>query len=119
MSYFTQEEFKCKCGKCPVKEVDPALLSRLNSLRAAYGKPLYVVSGIRCVEYNKKVGGVIDSAHMSGQAADLFCNMSYDRYQLMFHTIGLFNRIGIGTSFIHVDVDLTKPQEVMWLYGAH
>ena len=28
----------------------------------------------------------------------------------------LFDRIGVGNPFIHVDGDLTKPQGVVWLY---
>lgn len=119
MSYFTDEEFQCKCGNCPVKSVDPALMSRLNALRSKYGRALYVTSGWRCEDQNKKVGGVNDSAHLEGQAADLFCTSSHDRYLMLFHSIGLFNRIGIGTTFIHVDVSEDHPKELIWLYGSH
>ena len=119
MTYFTNEEFQCKCGQCPVKTVDPVLLSRLNGLRAEYGKAIYVTSGIRCEEQNRKVGGVNDSAHLDGQAADIFCTSSHDRWLLLSHAVGLFNRIGIGTTFIHLDVSEDHPKEVIWLYGAH
>lgn len=119
MAYFTNEEFQCKCGKCPVQPVDPVLLARLNGLRSKYGKPIYITSGWRCEDYNKKVGGVGDSAHLDGTAADIFCTSSHDRYILLFHSIGLFNRIGIGTTFLHVDVSTSHPQEMVWLYGAH
>lgn len=35
------------------------------------GKPIHVSSGYRCPELNKKVGGVPNSQHMKGEAADL------------------------------------------------
>lgn len=118
MAYFTDDEFKCKDG-CISKPMDPALLALLNALRSAYGKPIYITSGYRCDKQNKLVGGVVDSAHTTGHAVDVFCTSSRDRHLLLFHAIGLFKRIGVGTTFIHLDTDLTKDQEVIWLYGNH
>lgn len=43
----------------------------LDPLREAYGKPIYINSGYRCSELNKAVGGVSNSQHMKGQAADI------------------------------------------------
>lgn len=119
MSYFKLEEFQCKCGKCPVRPVDPVLLNRLEGLRSKYGKAIYITSGWRCEPYNTQVGGAPDSAHLDGQAADLFCTSSRDRYNLLSNAIGLFHRIGIGTTFVHVDVSTSHQQELIWLYGIH
>jgi len=30
-----------------------------------------------------------------------------------------FDRIGIGATFIHVDIDESKPQDVLWEYSKH
>jgi len=117
MSYFTPAEFQCKCGECPNKPVNAMLLWRLNNLRASYGHPVYISSAWRCAAQNARVGGVPDSAHTTGLAADLVCTASHARYLMMFSTLGLFNRIGIGDTFIHVDIDDTKPREVFWLYS--
>lgn len=119
MAYFTVEEFRCKCGQCLAKPVESSLLARLNALRSAYGHPLYITSGWRCEDYNRKVGGDKESAHLTGHAADIFCTSSMDRYKLLFHTMGLFRRVGIGKTFLHVDTDINKPQEVIWLYENH
>ena len=27
-----------------------------------------------------------------------------------------FNRIGVGSGFIHVDIDKSKPSDVIWTY---
>ena len=43
----------------------------LEPLRVAMGKPINISSGFRCQELNKKVGGVYNSQHLKGQAADI------------------------------------------------
>lgn len=43
----------------------------LDPIREWYGKPIYVNSGYRCPELNKAVGGVNNSQHVNGQAADI------------------------------------------------
>ena len=43
----------------------------LEPMRAAYGKAITVTSGYRCAVLNKAVGGVANSAHIYGYAADL------------------------------------------------
>lgn len=43
----------------------------LEPLRQWYGKPIAIGSGYRCPALNKAVGGVTNSQHMKGEAADL------------------------------------------------
>lgn len=43
----------------------------LQPLRDKYGKQVKIGSGFRCAALNKAVGGVSNSQHMTGQAADL------------------------------------------------
>ena len=43
----------------------------LNPARRRLGKAIHVTSGYRCPALNKKVGGVSNSQHMTGMAADL------------------------------------------------
>lgn len=43
----------------------------LDPLRQAWGKPIIVTSGYRCARLNQLVGGVSNSAHLRGYAADL------------------------------------------------
>ena len=43
----------------------------LEPLRKAMGKPIIISSGYRCEKLNKAVGGVYNSQHMKGQAADI------------------------------------------------
>lgn len=43
----------------------------LDPLRRLYGKPIIITSGYRSQELNKKVGGVANSWHTQGNAADI------------------------------------------------
>lgn len=43
----------------------------LDKIREDYGLPLYISSGYRCDELNKKLNGSKTSQHMKGQAADI------------------------------------------------
>lgn len=43
----------------------------LDPLRRIYGKPIVITSGYRSPQLNKKVGGVANSWHTQGNAADI------------------------------------------------
>ena len=43
----------------------------LQPIRDKYGKPIVVTSGFRCEKLNKAVGGVKNSQHVLGEAADI------------------------------------------------
>ena len=43
----------------------------LQPIRDHLGKPVVVSSGYRCKDLNKKVGGVENSQHLKGEAADI------------------------------------------------
>lgn len=43
----------------------------LDPLREWYGKPIYINSGYRCPKLNSAVGGVKNSFHLTGCAADI------------------------------------------------
>lgn len=72
---FKEEEFICKCGKCkevPVhmKENLILLCQQLERIRF-YTGAIIINSGVRCAAHNKKVGGVANSQHLYGRAADI------------------------------------------------
>jgi len=118
--WFELHEFRCRCGDKHCNAVPPndLLLAKLDTLRAKVGQPLKVVSGSRCAKQNAKVGGVKESTHMTGWAADLYCPDSPLRYALIeaCTQTPLFSRIGVGLRFIHVDCDPSKAPHVLWVY---
>lgn len=112
---FYEDEFICKCG-CGAKEIDKELLINLQLARDELGVPMQVTSGLRCKNWNSKVGGSDHSAHLSGKAVDIATNSSRSRYNLVRIMLKFFKRIGIAKSFIHVDVDYMKTNPVIWTY---
>ena len=81
---------------------------RAEALRALGAEPILVDDGYRCPEHNAAVGGVNDSQHTEGKAADiriegLTLQQMYDRAK----SIPAFLNGGIGVydgGFIHVDI---------------
>lgn len=49
----------------------------LDKARDAWGKPIIVNSGYRCPRLNKVVGGVSNSQHVTGEAADITTGTKY------------------------------------------
>jgi len=115
MSYFKASEFKCPC--CGEVIVSAWLVHLLNKVREAIGIPMIVNSGYRCKKHNKKEGGKPNSAHRRGTAVDIKCTNSTMRYLLIKYALEAgFKRIGVGSSFVHLDVDGELPLEVLWVY---
>jgi len=119
--HFDCSEFACPdCGKC---EVSPILLSALEELRSLLGKPIHILSGYRCSEHNKSVGGASASQHVLGQAADIrVVGLSLIELYKKAKQVKAFMRGGIGlydTGFIHVDVraGLARWSRVKGKYG--
>ena len=118
--HFTHDEFLCKCGRqeCNAPLLpNPLLVTKLEELRVKIGfHPIKINSGLRCSWYNEREGGGKKSAHLTGEAADLACPNSITRYEMMLAIPHIFNRFGIGKSFIHVDISTVLDQKVCWLY---
>lgn len=76
--HFRKIEFRCGCGGryCNGyngRNVDPRLLTILEKIRAYYGRPITITSGIRCQRYNDSLRGSIkNSVHRLGGAADIY-----------------------------------------------
>lgn len=121
MKYFTLTEISCPC--CGNSAVVSDLSNKMDKLRGALGKPIYVNSGFRCKKENKRVGGKPNSEHLTGQAWDIRVNKkkgtpmsSRDRYMIQKIAYALeFPRIGTYDTFIHLGVSTDHPQDVNWL----
>lgn len=82
----------------------------LEPLRVAMGEPIKIGSGFRCQALNKAVGGVYNSQHMKGQAADLCIDgdkqkgrkwFNYIRDHLPFDQL-IWEHNSKGTYWVHV-----------------
>ena len=84
----------------------------LDPLREWYGKPIPVNSGYRCKALNKAVGGVANSYHLKGMAADIDVGsteenaklLAYIRDHLPFAELGWEG----GGAWVHVAYDKEK-----------
>lgn len=81
----------------------------LQPLRDAYGKPIVINSGYRCPKLNAAVGGVKNSQHLTGQAADIRCNspetrkwiFNYIKDHLTFDQL-ILEHTSSGSYWVHV-----------------
>lgn len=106
MKYFTDAEFTCKHCGCLLKGgMNTVLLEKLDQLRERVGAPIILTSGYRCPVHNANVGGVPNSQHVLGNAADIICDaVSVNELADLAAEIG-FDGIGryYNSCFVHVD----------------
>ena len=118
---FWKWEFRCPCQKCRNKKVrvSSLLLFKLEMVRMAFdGKPVIILSGNRCPEENKRVGGFPDSEHIPNpeeEAADIkIKGVKPIDIGLAAEKIGGM-RIGIAKTYAHLDVRPPSPSK-FWIY---
>jgi len=104
--YFTESEMVCKhCEGLPPDGMNEALLRKLDELRELVQQPVHTTCMYRCPEHNAEVGGVENSQHVLGNAADIYCDgLSVDELADAAVTVG-FDGIGryYEQEFVHVD----------------
>lgn len=115
--HFNSQEFDSPDAEFSGLKMNPFLIEKLQELRDLIDEPVKINSGYRTYEQNIKVGGSIKSSHMAGLAVDIHCINSTDRFNILQAAMHCgFVRIGIGKTFIHLDIDFAKPYDVVWLY---
>mgnify|MGYP002624681816 CR=1 FL=1 len=118
---FSREEFTCKCG-CGFNIIDNDLVNIIQEIRDEVNEPIRINSGCRCAKHNQRVGGVRNSFHLQGKAADLSCKSGGRK---IFDAINKLKGEGRLTglkyyilyktkNFVHVDVGRTRnnPYEI-------
>lgn len=104
------------------KFMDRNFLVKIARGRQIANVPFKVTSGYRTQDYNrlllqKGYKASLDSSHCKGLAIDIAVTSSKERFIIVNALIAVgLTRIGIGNTFIHVDMDSDKPQDVMWTY---
>jgi zinc D-Ala-D-Ala carboxypeptidase len=111
--HFSKAELACHC--CGTLKIEAALIDALELFRSLAGRPIVVHDAYRCPAHNQKVGGVNDSEHTRGMAADV--SISGLSAQQMFELalqVPDFLHGGIGVydgDFVHLDV---RPHPARW-----
>ena len=125
-THFYKKEFRCPCPKCRRKKVrvSSLLLFKLEMMIMIidrgldFHRPVIVLSGNRCEEENKRIGGFPGSEHIpapDGEAADITVDsLTPIELGLIAEEVGGL-RIGIAKWGIHVDVKPPCPSK-FWIY---
>ena len=88
----------------------------LDEAREFAGIPFVINSAYRSPEHPLSIKNP-SSSHIKGLAVDIKATDSKTRYKVLNALIQVgFNRIGIADTFIHVDDDKDKSQQVIWTY---
>lgn len=108
---FRVKEFACADGSDPIF-ISPDLVSVLQQIRAHFGKPVMITSAYRTPAHNAKVGGVANSQHLYGVAADIKVKSVSPTRVAQYAEQILINTGGIGVyeTFVHIDVRPTKSR---------
>ncbi len=112
-AHFSKVELACHC--CGELKIESALIEALERLRVLAGKEIIVHDGYRCPAHNQEVGGVTDSEHTRGMAADIAIHgLSLQQMYELALQVSTFRNGGIGVydgCFLHVD---TRPHAARW-----
>ena len=121
MQYFKKEEMiRCyrerkqdRCAECRLQQratrlpngieenIEALAEQVLDPARRKLGKPIIVNSGFRCPLHNERVGGVYNSQHVSGQAADIRCDDNMKLARIIKEN-GRFDQLIVYPTFLHV-----------------
>jgi uncharacterized protein YcbK (DUF882 family) len=116
---FTQKEFNSKDGSTMPNEVlenIKKLTQQLQIIRDYTGKSITINSGYRSPEHNRSIGGVSNSQHVKGKAADIVIDgmKPADTYALIeyLNDKGVIKIGGLGhyNTFTHVDIRENKAR---------
>jgi len=115
---FNRKEFDCPC--CGLNKTSPLLAEYVQIIRSSIAVPVRIVSGTRCPAHNAEVGGVPDSAHLEGLAADIQAQ-GYSGRALgeLIKTLWKRGRLPElqycylikNSNSVHIDVDLSKKNQ--------
>jgi zinc D-Ala-D-Ala carboxypeptidase len=97
------------------------ICQKLDKARDLFGYPIVLTCGYRTPERNAEVGGVPDSAHVKGMAADIQAPADPQmRERLMWALGGAgFLRVESAPKHFHCDVDPSKPMPAWWIGDDH
>jgi hypothetical protein len=88
----------------------------LDEAREFAGIPFVINSAYRSPNHPLSVKNPT-SSHIKGLAVDIKATDNATRFKIVEALISVgFTRIGIADTFIHVDLDFNKRQNIIWTY---
>lgn len=102
---------------CSRSDIVDSSLQRLDRAREIAGVPFVLTSAYRSSESEIKKGRSGSGAHTLGRAFDVRCLNNEQRWRIVFGALAAgFQRIGIGSTFVHLDDAPSLPSPRIWLY---
>ena len=96
--------------------MDEEFLQRLDQARAFADIPFIINSAYRSPNHPLSIKNP-SSSHIKGLAVDIKATDNATRFKIIDALLFVgFKRIGIADTFIHVDLDYGKRQEIIWTY---
>lgn len=109
-SNFKVKEFACNDGTDKIL-IDSELVEKLQIIREYFARPVVINSAYRTDDYNKSIGGVANSQHLLGKAADIaISGIAPSTIANFAKSIG-FGGIGIYNWGCHLD---TRADKAIW-----
>lgn len=119
IKFFKRYEFDSPGEPGTGDNMDRDFMLTLDFIRETVGQSLKINSGYRTKKHNDRVGGVPNSAHTKGLAADIKYANGAQLYSIMDAALehGI-QRMGIDfkKKFIHLDADKSLPYPTVWTY---
>lgn len=83
-------------------QIRSLVVTVLQPLRSAFGKPLHINSGYRCPTLNKALKGAKNSQHTKGQAADIASDNPHELAELVLQKKLPFDQMILYNTFVHI-----------------
>ena len=112
LKYFKPSEFVMGT-KNVYDNMDKDFLLLLDKLRDKVQSSINILSSYRDAAYNKKIGGVSNSFHLTGRAVDISCPTSEYRALVIKEALNLGFSVGIMNTALHLD---NRSNQVLFHY---
>lgn len=116
-THFHRDEFRDGDGNLEFEDNLKKVAAKLEDLRRYLGgRPIEITSGYRSASYNARIGGVPNSQHLLGRAADIVVEgVSVDKIAEAAIHVG-FRGVGryYTQGFVHCDIRPGSPGEFQW-----
>lgn len=119
---FKVGEFSCRhCGE---NRIAQHVIDLCQKIRDYVGLPVFVNSAYRCEVHNKRIGGVKNSYHTQGLAADITCCIGAPALFEAIHemySLGLVPELSFcylyhKKNFVHVDIGRVRDNGVFQVH---
>jgi uncharacterized protein YcbK (DUF882 family) len=121
--HLTLSEVRCKCRGRPfgptcdggvLRWETAELFERIRrrcTEQVGRSCPIHISSGVRCEEYNLRIGGATDSQHLAGRALDLRCpqEIGLEEFWAICEEEAGLGGCGRYPWGAHVDTHITDP----------